>query len=58
MDDIGSTAGAIDKTYDPELERDFSRAYVKLVQKMYTDQGFQGSLLVPDQEINRISDRT
>ena len=51
-------AAHIDKTCDPELEKDFSRAYLKLIQKMYTDQVFQGSLLVPEQEINKISDRT
>lgn len=53
-----TTAAPIHNTCDPELEKDFSRAYLKLVQKMYTDQGFQGSLLVPEQELNRISDRT
>lgn len=49
MDETGATAGVPIADYcDPELERDFSRAYIKLAQKMYTDQGFQGSLLVPE----------
>jgi hypothetical protein len=40
------------------LERDFNRAYVKLVHKMYNDQGFQGSLLVPEQEVSRFAELT
>ena len=39
---------------DPETEKDFRRAYLKLVQKVYAEEG-AGNLLVSGEELQRVA---
>lgn len=37
---------------DPEREADFDKAYQKLVQKFYKEQG--PNMLIPDEDLNKV----